>query len=66
MTTGIDIGYVRVSYTTQNPDRQIYKMMVEKGIEERFLFTDKATGVNFDRPGYEAMKKIQESYFKNL
>ena len=58
MTTGINVGYVRVSYKTQNPDRQIYKMMVEKGIEERFLFTDKATGVNFDRPGYEAMKKI--------
>ena len=58
MTTGINIGYVRVSFKTQNPDRQIYKMIVEKEIEERFLFTDKATGVNFDRPGYEAMKKI--------
>lgn len=58
MTTGIDVGYVRVSFKTQNLDRQIYKMMVEKGIEERFLFTDKATGANFDRPGYEAMKKI--------
>lgn len=58
MTTGINVGYVRVSYKTQNPDRQIYKMLVERGIEERFLFIDKATGVNFDRPGYEAMKKI--------
>ena len=58
MTTGINVGYVRVSFKTQNPDRQIYKLMVEKGIEERFLFTDKATGVTFDRPGYDAMKKI--------
>ena len=58
MTAGINVGYVRVSYKTQNLDRQIYKMMVEKGIEERFLFTDKATGANFDRPGYDAMKKI--------
>ncbi len=58
MTTGIKVGYVRVSSKTQNLDRQLYKMMVEKGIEERFIFSDKATGANFERPGYEAMKKI--------
>ena len=32
--------------------------MQEFGIEERFIFVDKATGKNFDRPEYQAMKKI--------
>lgn len=53
----MEIGYVRKSSKTQNLDRQIYTMK-QKGIEDRFIFKDTASGKNFDRPGYEAMKKI--------
>ena len=51
------IGYCRVSTQEQDATRQILKMQ-ELGIEERFIFVDKATGKNFDRPEYQAMKKI--------
>lgn len=51
------IGYCRVSTQEQDITRQIVKMQ-ELGIEERFIFVDKATGKNFDRPEYQAMKKI--------
>lgn len=51
------IGYVRVSTQEQNTERQILKMK-ELGIEDRFIFVDKATGKNFDRPQYQAMKQI--------
>jgi DNA invertase Pin-like site-specific DNA recombinase len=51
------IGYVRVSTKEQNLDRQLIKMQ-ELGIEERFIFADKQSGKNFDRPQYQAMKRI--------
>lgn len=51
------IGYCRVSTQEQDATRQILKMH-ELGIEERFIFVDRATGKNFDRPEYQAMKKI--------
>lgn len=51
------IGYIRISTKTQNLDRQLNSMK-SKGIEERFLFRDVASGKNFDRPGYLAMKSI--------
>ncbi|MEG1726154.1 MAG: recombinase family protein [Anaerovoracaceae bacterium] len=51
------IGYVRVSTVEQNLDRQISKMK-DLGVDDRFLFTDKSTGKNFDRPGYLAMKQV--------
>ncbi len=51
------IGYTRISARTQTIDRQIYTMR-QKGIEDRFIFQDVASGKNFARPGYEAMKKI--------
>ena len=50
----MNIGYVRVSATTQNPQRQIEKMH-ELDIEDRFIFIDKASGKNFDRPAWQAM-----------
>ena len=46
----MDIGYTRVSAKTQNLARQLATMR-ERGIEERFLFRDVASGKNFDRPG---------------
>jgi len=53
----VRIGYCRVSTQEQDATRQILKMK-ELGIEERFIFVDKATGKDFDRPEYQAMKKI--------
>lgn len=51
------IGYVRVSTKDQNLARQI-ELMLKNGIEERFIFTDKSTGSNFERDGYRAMRLI--------
>lgn len=53
----MDVAYTRVSAKTQNLDRQIAKMR-NKGVEDRFIFKDIASGKNFDRPGYLAMKNI--------
>lgn len=51
------LGYVRISSKDQNEARQIIKMR-ELGIEERFIFVDKASGKDFDREQYQAMKRI--------
>lgn len=51
------IAYVRVSDKGQNIDRQLIKVK-ELGIEDRFIFIDKASGKNFDRPKYQAMKGV--------
>lgn len=48
-------GYIRVSATDQNEARQLTKML-DKGISERDIYIDKATGANFDRPLYQALK----------
>lgn len=50
------IGYLRISSKTQNLDRQI-ETMRKKGIEERFLFQDVASGKNFDRPRLPSHEK---------
>ncbi|MEK4951984.1 recombinase family protein [Bacillus sp. FSL W8-1127] len=51
------IGYVRVSSQDQNIDRQLQKM-IDLGIEERFIFVDRQSGKDFDRPQYQTMKRI--------
>ena len=48
-------GYARVSSTEQNLDRQI-QALVEYGINERDIITDKVSGKDFARPGYLALK----------
>ena len=53
----MNIGYVRVSSTDQNPDRQI-KKMVDLGIDERNIFVDKMSGKDFDREEYQMMKRM--------
>lgn len=53
----MDLGYVRVSAKDQNEGRQMDKMRA-LGIEERFIFVDKASGKDFDRPQYQAMRRI--------
>lgn len=53
----MNMGYVRVSSKDQNEGRQLVKMQ-ELGIEERFIFVDKQSGKDFDRPQYQAMKQV--------
>lgn len=53
----MNVGYIRVSTADQNIERQLTKMQ-QRGIEERFTFIDKASGKDFDRPQYQAMKNV--------
>ena len=48
-------GYARVSTKEQNLDRQILALK-NYGIPERDIITDKASGKNFERPGYQTLK----------
>lgn len=49
------MGYGRVSAKDQNPERQLVKFR-ELGIEDRFIFVEKQSGKDFDRPRYQAMR----------
>ncbi|MBN6889866.1 recombinase family protein [Cytobacillus horneckiae] len=63
------MAYVRVSFKDQNEGRQVLKLK-ELGVEDRFIFIDKALGRNFDRPNYKTLKNfIREGdliYFDSL
>lgn len=48
-------GYARVSTKEQNLDRQI-KSLTSYGIAERDIITDKESGKNLDRKGYQALR----------
>lgn len=52
-------GYVRVSTKDQNEDRQIIAM-VEQGIREENIFTDKQSGKDFKRPKYKDLLRRLE------
>lgn len=47
-------GYVRVSSTDQNEDRQIIALR-EKSVDEKNIFIDKQSGKDFDRPQYKKL-----------
>ncbi|MBY9078930.1 recombinase family protein [Paenibacillus sp. CGMCC 1.18879] len=49
------MGYGRVSAKDQNPERQLVKFR-EVGIDERYIFVDKLSGKDFNRPRYQAMR----------
>lgn len=52
-------GYIRVSSRDQNEGRQKIAMR-EFGISDEFVFMDKQSGKNFERPGYKRlMRKIK-------
>lgn len=57
MTTenSVIVGYARVSSRDQNLDRQIMQLL-PLITNERYLFQDKQSGRNFDRPEYQRMK----------
>jgi len=62
-------GYVRVSSTDQNEDRQISSMNEQK-IPSAHIFVDKQSGKDFNRPQYKALtEKLKEGdllYIKSI
>ncbi|MEI3606919.1 recombinase family protein [Pseudogracilibacillus sp. SE30717A] len=49
-------GYIRVSSVDQNEDRQRDAMQA-KGVEDRFLYVDKVSGKDFERPDYQQLRR---------
>ena len=47
-------GYIRVSSTDQNEDRQLIALQ-DKNIPKRHLFIDKQSGKDFQRPNYQKL-----------
>ena len=53
-------GYIRVSTEAQNLARQ-YDSMYKAGLTDEFIFADKKSGKNFERPAYEKlMETVKE------
>jgi DNA invertase Pin-like site-specific DNA recombinase len=50
------ISYIRVSSQDQNEARQVKKML-DKGVDKEDIYIDKASGKDFNRPEYQAMKR---------
>lgn len=55
----MNFGYCRVSSVDQNLDRQIASLEAEDA--NMVIFTDKQSGKDFERKGYQAMKKSLKS-----
>lgn len=51
---GKTVGYARVSSREQNLDRQL--IALSKYVQEDMIITDKASGKDFNRPGYQSLK----------
>ena len=51
---GKTVGYTRVSSREQNLDRQI--IALKKYVTDDMIVTDKASGKDFNRPGYQSLK----------
>lgn len=49
-------GYIRVSSTDQNEDRQLIAMR-EVGVPEQNIYLDKQSGKDFNRPAYQRLVK---------
>ncbi|KWX86350.1 DNA recombinase [Paenibacillus riograndensis] len=52
-----EYGYARVSTKDQNEDRQISALR-EQGIPDEYMFIDKASGKDFQRPEYQLLKRV--------
>ena len=52
-------GYVRVSSTDQNEDRQMLAMQ-EKGVEQSNIYMDKQSGKDFNRTQYREMVRMMQ------
>lgn len=61
-------AYGRVSTKEQNLDRQIVEL--KKYVDEKYIFTDKQSGKDMDRPQYQLLRKISQKgdiiYIKSL
>lgn len=53
-------GYVRVSSTDQNEDRQLISLRA-KGVDDRNVYTDKQSGKDFNRPQYKKLVRKLKS-----
>lgn len=51
---GKEVGYARVSSREQNLDRQL--IALRRYVSEDMIVTDKASGKDFNRPGYQSLK----------
>lgn len=64
-----NFGYIRISDQSQKIDRQI-ESMKNLGIKDKFIYIDKQSGKNFNRPSYQKMIKALKSgdslYIKEL
>lgn len=64
-----DYGYGRVSAKDQNEARQI-KALIEAGVERDYIFLDKQSGADFNRPQYKRLlkriKKGDTLYIKSI
>ncbi|MGN1249916.1 MAG: recombinase family protein [Candidatus Spyradocola sp.] len=62
-------GYIRVSTKEQNEDRQIIALK-GAGVPEKYIYIDKQSGKDFDRPQYQKMlrkmKKDDLLYIKSI
>lgn len=55
----VNIAYLRVSTADQSLDRQCDALAkLDVKFESRFIFEEKQSGKNFDRPVYQAMKQV--------
>jgi DNA invertase Pin-like site-specific DNA recombinase len=50
-------GYIRVSSKEQNPARQ-EDALLKAGVEKDYIFMDKLSGKDFDRPEYQLVKRL--------
>ncbi len=53
------LGYGRVLAKDQNLERQLVKFR-ELGVDERYIFVDKQSGKDFERPRYQAIRLMLE------
>ena len=62
-------GYIRVSTREQNEDRQLIALR-EVGVTDKFIFMDKQSGKDFNRPKYQQLlrklKKDDLLYIKSI
>lgn len=54
------LGYARVSTVDQNLDRQI-KMLRDRGVELKNIFTDKVSGKTYSRDGFKHLCEVAQS-----
>jgi DNA invertase Pin-like site-specific DNA recombinase len=61
-------GYARVSSKDQNLDRQMVE--IQKYVDDKYIFTDKQSGKDMDRPQYQLLRKVAQKgdtvYIKSL